>query len=184
MQTHERLGHGYILKKSKFVGSWLVDPFVLRIAHGVLIVDRTTKRLSLTKDKPYILRGLHVSEIRCLTNVEYEAMKNAPEFADRLSDDFSITQARCFDATFSHESKDKSLVILAPYRENVEKLHGILKDNSEKSKDEDTKAKLTIDELLGPAHGHDHPMLVTPMLSYIFDDKDPANLSTVIEEDH
>jgi hypothetical protein len=184
MQTHERLGHGYILKKSKLVGSWLVDPFVLRTAGGTLIVDRTTKRISLKKDKAYILHNLHVSDIRCLTDVEYHAMKNASEFADRLADDFSITNARCFDATFSHETNDKSLVIVAPFRENVEKLHKIMRENVENMKQKNSDHGLSVDDILGPTKQNEQPMLVTPMLSYIFDDKNPAHLSTVVEEDH
>ncbi len=184
MQTHERLGHGYILKKSKFVGSWLVDPFVLKISDGVLLLDRTIKRMSLRKDKPYILHGLSVSEIRYLSDAEYVAMRNAPEFTERLADDFSITQARCFEASFSHESKNKSLVIVAPYRENVEKLQRIMKQISENKIEGMCEPTLTADDILAPTNARDRPILVTPMLSYIYDDQDPVHLSTVIEEDH
>jgi len=173
MQKYERLGHGYILKKSRLIGNWLIDPFVLRIFGNLLIIERTSKRLNLKKEKPYELDELHVSDMRCLTDIEFEAVKNASEFSNSLPDEFCISQSRCFDVTFVVEPNTKSVLIIAPYRENVEKLHRIMRENIEKNKGNSGEAiSQTADELLAPTKAP--PMLVTPKLSYIYDDRCPA----------
>ena len=180
MQTHERIGHGYILKRSKLAGQWLIDPFVLRTDHHVLILDRTAKRAHFMTERPYKLVNMHVNDPRKLSAEELNVLEEDVDFSKRLSDIESSSKLECFEITFSDSNKVKGLTIVAPLLETVEHLHRTMRLHAAKVPVEEGP---TIDQLLGSSMNRtssEGQMMVTHKLTMIYDDKEPPK--TVSEQ--
>ena len=183
MQTHERIGHGYILKRSKLASNWLIDPFVLRTDQKSLILDRTARRVHFMTERPYLLVNLGVDELRKLSTEELKALEDDVDFSRRLSDIENSSKLQCFGVTFSdNNNKSKSLTIVAPLVETVEHLHRVMLEHAAKCTNENGP---TVDQLLGPclrSNTSDPQMMVTHKLTMIYDDKEPPQ--TVLEQKH
>lgn len=110
----ERMGHGWFLKTSKKLNSWLVDPFQLYRAGDLLTAQRTNNRLLLFKERDYILNGLVVSQLRQFTEVEFSAVVSST-IAKDLDDEFTIANAQCFDLEFEQDKTKKRLIVFAKY---------------------------------------------------------------------
>jgi hypothetical protein len=172
MQTHERIGHGYILKRSKRAGHWLIDPFVLRSDKHILILDRTAKRAHLITERPYRLVNPRIDELRKLSDEELSALRDDIDFSKRLPEDSSPNDFRCFEISFTDENKDKTITIVAPFIEIVENLHRKMGEYIYKV----PEAGPTVEQLLGPVLKpvqSQSQMVVTHKLTMIYDDKEP-----------
>ena len=172
MQTHERIGHGYILKRSKRAGHWLIDPFVLRVDHNILILDRTSKRAHLISERPYRLINPQMSELRKLSNEELCALSEDLDFSKRLPEDARPNHFRCFEISFTDNNADKTITIVAPFIEIVENLHRKIGEHIYKA----PEASPTVEQLLGPSLKpviSQSQMVVTHKLTMIYDDKEP-----------
>ena len=173
MQTHERIGHGYILKRSKIASQWLIDPFVLRADHGVLILDRTAKRAHFINERPYKLVNMQVDDMRKLSAEELKVLEEDVDFSRRFSDLESASKLKCFEITFADNNKVKGITIVAPLLETVEHLHRTMRLHEAKSTFE---AGPTVDQLLGSGitpNSSEPQMMVTHKLTMIYDDKEP-----------
>ena len=110
----ERMGHGWFLKTSKKLNSWLVDPFQLYRSGDLLTAHRKNNRLLLFKERDYILHGLVVSQLRQFTEVEFSAVVSS-QIAKDLDDEFTIANAQCFDLEFEQDKTKKRLIVFAKY---------------------------------------------------------------------
>ena len=160
-------------------GLWLIDPFVLRADKDILLLDRTAKRAHFMTERPYRLTHIRVGNMRGLDDAELHALQHDLDFAKRFVDGEAPKDLRCFEVTFSDSNKDKTILIVAPCREIVEKLYKIMRGHEK----HDGIEHLTVDQLLGPPIKpvpSDSKLLVTHKLTMIYDDKEPPK--TVYEQ--
>ena len=118
----ERLGHGWFLKKTKQFGAWVIDPFNLELEHGSLVAHRSGRRLMILKQHSYHLDHLKISPMRMFTQEEFSEVVLS-SLASNLSDEFTLSRARCFDIEFGAGEYSKTMTVIGTYNETVQNLH-------------------------------------------------------------